>query len=254
LNRKIEDRSPPKRTASRDLTLLTSIEKKFSNQNTQLSSAIRTSFKKQSRSPFKEYTSGLESKTPDYKRSSQLLKSSGYFGEKSSKEMKKSLIKILDTSPRRQRDSPSKLDSDRPYSSLSQAFSHLRSSRIVLPTNSPDKREGANKLTSESLKTLSSFVSENFKSREKESTDKYTTKKSNIFNGSTEIGHSELFKKPSAMNDKLPLSRIYELQDLFNTVGDREFNTLSSDYVEELIKLSSSIMQRVKASSYYNKE
>lgn len=54
LNRKIQERSPPKKNASRDLTLLTSFEKKFNIQNTHLSPVYRSSFRKKSRSPLKE--------------------------------------------------------------------------------------------------------------------------------------------------------------------------------------------------------
>jgi len=54
MNKKIQERSPPRRDASRDLTLLNSLEKKFNLQNTHLSPNYRTSFTKKSRSPFKE--------------------------------------------------------------------------------------------------------------------------------------------------------------------------------------------------------
>lgn len=82
------------------------------------------------------------------------------------------------------------MDSDRPYSALSQGFSQLKSSRILL-NQSPEKREdGGNKFTSESLKTLSSFVSESFKNKEKETNDKFTSKRSNLFNGFADNGLS----------------------------------------------------------------
>jgi len=55
------------------------------------------------------------------------------------------------------------------------------------------------------------------------------------------------------VSDQLPLSRVYELQDLFYNISDKGFDQLSSEYVEELIKLSSVIMHRVKNSSYYNR-
>jgi len=60
---------------------------------------------------------------------------------------------------------------------LSQAFNQLRSSRIQLggATHSPERKEGT-----ESLKSLSHFVSESFKNRERE-----VTKKSGLFNGHT---------------------------------------------------------------------
>jgi len=71
------------------------------------------------------------------------------------------------------------LDSDRPHSALSQAFNQLRSSRIQLGNTSPERRgEGT-----ESLKSLSSFVAESFKNKEKGA----QKKSSSLFNGSADI-------------------------------------------------------------------
>ncbi len=130
-------------------------------------------------------------------------------------------------------ESASKLDSDRPHSALSQAFNQLRSSRIQLgggSTFSPERKEGT-----ESLKSLSHFVSESFKNREKE---REVTKKSGLFNGhTTEIrlddetsnANSVVSRGAGGISDKFTVSKIYELQDMFQGAGEKEFNTLSSE-------------------------
>jgi len=155
----------------------------------------------------------------------------------------------LDHTPKRAAtDSAAKLDSDRPHSALSQAFNQLRSSRVQLGNSSPERREGT-----ESLKSLSNFVSDSFKNRERVE----KTKKSSLFNGSADIKlDDDTIRVGGGSNlaDKFSLSKVYDLQDLFQTAGEKDFNGLSSDYIEELIKLSSIIMQRVKTSSYYNRE
>jgi len=185
VHRKIEERSPPRKNVNKDLTLLASFDKKFTNgssQNTFISPNYRSSLTKSTKSPLRDYLSTLESsKTPDYRRS-QVFKSA-YFDEKPSnrtpKDIKQNLIKILDHTPKRAAtDSAAKLDSDRPHSALSQAFNQLRSSRVQLGNSSPERREGT-----ESLKSLSNFVSDSFKNRERVE----KTKKSSLFNGSADI-------------------------------------------------------------------
>jgi len=96
------------------------------------------------------------------------------------------IFRDTNASPRRQRESPTRLDSDRSKSALSQGFSQLKSSRILLH-QSPERRDGANKFSSESFKTLSSFVNENFKNKEQERNEK-SSKRLSFFNGSTENG------------------------------------------------------------------
>jgi len=54
INKKIEERSPPRRSPPKDLTLLTSFDKKFTLQNPHISPGYRSSLNKKSRSPFKE--------------------------------------------------------------------------------------------------------------------------------------------------------------------------------------------------------
>jgi hypothetical protein len=93
-----------------------------------------------------------------------------------------------DNTPKRYAtESASKLDSDRPHSALSQAWNQLRSSRVQLGTHSPERKEGT-----ESLKSLSHFVSESFKNRERERVvEKHVAKKPSLFNGHTEIKFDE---------------------------------------------------------------
>lgn len=95
------------------------------------------------------------------------------------------LFRDINPSPKRQRDSPNKLDSDRPYSALSKGFSQLKSSRILLG-HTPEKRD--DKLSSESFKNLSNFVSESFKNKEKDRNEKFASKRLSLFDVAAENG------------------------------------------------------------------
>lgn len=145
-----------------------------------------------------------------------------------------------------------KIDTERSYKTLSQEIAKLRSSRSNLHEQSPLSKPKDN-LTPKSTSQLSNhFFSNDFRDSEKEKPQTkfnfFSTTESAIVQRE-EPGSGE----DKRMSDRLPLSKIYELQDLFYNVADKEFNDLSSEYVEELIKLSSVIMHRVKSSNYYTK-
>lgn len=255
LTRKIEDRASPRKSHNRDAALLASLERKNYSSNALLSSGIRNSYSKRDKSPLKESTISLEPRTPNYTKTPQGLRSS-FIDEgalsRTPQARKETLIKILDSSntPKGERPLFSKGEADRPFNGITQQLSNLRASRAGLQ-QSPERREYSStptRASSSNLKTLTNFVNESFsKSREREgNSDKYATKK--VGSLSRGFGGHE---GSSTLPDRLPLTKLYELQDLFNGLPTKEFNNLSSEYVEELIKLSSVIMRRVKGSSYY---
>jgi len=261
LIKKLEDRSSPRRTPSKDLTILSSLERKLTSQNSLVSPGYRNSYSKRDKSPRKEYST-LESGTFEYRKTPQASKSSFLDDRERSVNrtpniMKESLIKILDGNTTPKKDSEGRRDLERSSRGLSQQINNLRSSRLTLQPQSPEKREEPTAMqlrySSDNLKTLSSFVTESFKNKERERDEgKYSTKKLSLYNGAVESKKSLL--EGSSLASKVPLSRLYEMQDTFHNASDREFNSLSSEYVEELIKLSSVIMQRVKGSAYYTRE
>eukprot|EP01017_Pseudomicrothorax_dubius_P016017 TRINITY_DN1823_c0_g1_i2.p1 TRINITY_DN1823_c0_g1~~TRINITY_DN1823_c0_g1_i2.p1 ORF type:complete len:361 (-),score=98.71 TRINITY_DN1823_c0_g1_i2:88-1170(-) len=56
-----------------------------------------------------------------------------------------------------------------------------------------------------------------------------------------------------ALSDQLPISRVAQLQDLLLDVPERDFGDLPPSYVEQLLRLASTIMSKVKASNHYKK-
>lgn len=257
LARKIDDRNSPRKTPSRDAALLAQLERKNYSSNPLITSGIRNSYSKRDKSPIRESSLQIEAKTPDYRKTPQGLRSS-FIGEESlnrtPKERKESLIKILDNSntPKGAREYGSKLDSDRSLNGITQQLNQLRASRVALQQHSPERREEyastPTRSSNTNIRTLSNFVSDSFGRNRDDNTngDKYATKKSTGLLG---LG---LSNKGSSTIDRLPVSKLHEIQDLINGLSNREFDNLSSEYVEELIKVSSIIMKRVKGSTYYS--
>jgi len=140
-----------------------------------------------------------------------------------------------------------KPDGDKSPSSLAQEFAKLRASNKTTPKSRTD---------SAIVRTPFQF-SDLLKDKENDR-EKAFLKSNTVFSSFStgdrdNLLFPELPSREKKLIDQLPLSKLYEIQDLFYNVSDREFNELSSEYIEELIKLSSVVMHRVKNSNYYTK-
>jgi len=173
-------------------------------------------------------------------------------------------------------------DYDRRNPGLSSKVSQLRSSQIG--TSTPNLLSGfENTSVSRNYSSIDNYRSvDNYKSvdslrreiataedrreeRDQPSRRRVLELKSmNIFSPTSMVGttqdsfsqlrhESGVSNREALISDQIPYSKLYELQDTFYSASDKGFDQLSADYVEELIKLSSIIMHRVKNSSYYNK-
>lgn len=94
-------------------------------------------------------------------------------------------------------DSPSKFGSGRSNITLSQQLNQLRSSRILLQSHTPEKKEdknlAANRYSTDNLKTLTTFVNDSFKQNNRErSAENYGTKKLSLYTSSSDnIGSNQ---------------------------------------------------------------
>ena len=58
----------------------------------------------------------------------------------------------------------------------------------------------------------------------------------------------------NSLENKLPRNRIIEMQNFISMTTDDEFNNLPQNYIEELVKLSSNILQKVKRTQFYSRK
>lgn len=172
--------------------------------------------------------------------------------------LKEDLNKIFEPAktPNSGKENKLKIDTDRSYKALSQEIAKFRSSRSNLLEQSPISRP---KELTPKHSSHTGFFSTNDQ-RERDSEKDKPLNRFNFHSPGASTTESIFFNREEIVSsgdkkltDKFPLSKIYEIQDLFYNVSEKEFNDLSPEYVEELIKLSSVIMHRVKSSNYYTK-
>ena len=84
------------------------------------------------------------------------------------------------------------------------------------------------KQSSKDIKILSGFLSDNFREseREKSATNRFNQTGTSTAYESSSVKDDTGSKK---LGDQLPLSKIYEIQDIFYNITDKEFNELSSE-------------------------
>jgi len=170
--------------------------------------------------------------------------------------LKEDLNKIFETAktPNSGKENKLKIDTDRSYKALSHEIGKFRSSRSNLLEQSPISRPKEH--TPKHSSQTSGFFGNDLRERDSEKDKPLTRFNFHSPSSTTEsifFNREESTSGDKKLNDKFPLSKIYEIQDLFYNVSEKEFNELSAEYVEELIKLSSVIMHRVKSSNYYTK-
>lgn len=119
-----------------------------------------------------------------------------------------------------------KIDTERSYKTLSQEISKLRSSRSNLLENSPKPKELTPK------HSLNNYFFNDLRDNEK---DNRPLTKNNFLTGSLNTTENNLFGKDDStvadrkLLDKFPLSKIYEIQDIFYNVSDKDFNDLAAE-------------------------
>jgi hypothetical protein len=138
-------------------------------------------------------------------------------------------IRESNTTPTNNKENRLRLESERSYKTLSQEIAKLRSSRTNLLTQSPlETKQLTPKQSSKDIKILSGFLSDNFREseREKSATNRFNQTGTSTAYESSSVKDDTGSKK---LGDQLPLSKIYEIQDIFYNITDKEFNELSSE-------------------------
>jgi len=217
LAKKFEDKSP-KRGQNKEVEQFSSFGTRSKTPTpapAELSSSFVGSLGTRDKSPLRSYALTIETKTPKGNRASFLEEK---FTSKTPQEKRENFVKILDRTPtskvQPQPQSSTGLTGDltKSHSGFIQNLNQLRGSRAALQTQSPERKQelvSTPKNHCASLKTLSGFVSESFKRKEKEterSVDKMLTKKPSVSNGSSEI-------KPSG--ERSPLGNRQSSSKLF---------------------------------------
>jgi len=263
LNKKVNDNSASK-PSQKNIEYFSDLwEKKRDSQRVSIKSIDVNSFfsgenDKRTVSPFRDQPKSNEfSSTGFLKKTERPTLAESKSGTRTPKQtLKEDLNKIFEPAktPTAGKENKLKIDTDRSYKALSQEIAKFRSSRSNLLEQSPISRP--KELTPKNSSQTTFFSNNDLRERDSEK-DKPLARFN--FHSPSATADTIFFNReePSSnekkLTDKFALSKIYEIQDLFYNVSEKEFNELSQEYVEELIKLSSVIMHRVKNSNYYTK-